>query len=201
MGGLTGVFGGTFDPPHDAHYALAETGRHELGLDEVFWVVTAKPPHKPSQPLTPIEDRVAMVKRMVQGREGHVLSRADIDRPGPHYALGTMRWLHEHHPGRRWVYLMGEDSLSLLGGWHRASEFVASCDGLGVMERPGIDVDWTALERAIPGLHAKVRFFNVEVMDLSSHDLRRRVHAGESIREAVPSEVAAYIQQHSLYSD
>jgi len=200
MDRLTGVFGGTFDPPHAAHFTLAETGRLELGLEQVFWVVTAMPPHKPHLPLTAIEDRVAMVKRMLRGRAGHVLSRADIDRPGPHYALGTMHWLREHYPGRRWVYLMGEDSLSFLAGWYRASEFVASCDGLGVMERPGIDLDWAALERAIPGLHEKVRFFQAEVMDLSSHDLRRRVRTGQSISEAVPLEVVEYIQQHSLYA-
>ena len=108
MAGLTGVFGGTFDPPHLGHLILAEAGRHALGLDKVLWVVTGQQPLK-HDVRTPIEIRLELVQAAIAGNPAFEASRADIDRPGPHYSVGTLAWLRARMPAATFAYLMGEE--------------------------------------------------------------------------------------------
>ena len=199
MAGLTGVFGGTFDPPHLGHLILAEAGRQALGLDRVLWVVTAQPPHKPDAARTPVDMRLALVEAAVAGNPGFETSRADVDRPPPHYAVGTLEWLRARQPAAQFAYLMGEDSLRDLPTWHAPQKFVLACDVIGVMERGGVEPDLASLEPILSGLTARVRFFRAPAVDIASHDLRRRVHAGESIRYLVPEAVARIIEGQGLY--
>jgi len=199
MAGLIGVFGGTFDPPHLGHLILAEAGRQALGLDRVLWVVTAQPPHKPKEARTPVDTRLALVEAAIAGNPGFQVSRADVDRPPPHYAVGTLEWLRAQQPAAQFAYLMGEDSLRDLPTWHMPQEFVLACDVIGVMERSGAEPDVADLETLLPGLTARVRFFRAPIIDIASHELRRRVHAGESIRYLVPEAVARIIEGQGLY--
>ena len=198
MAGLTGVFGGTFDPPHLGHLILAEAGRVALGLDKVLWVVTGLQPLKPDV-RTPVELRMEMVLAAIAGNPGFEVSRADIDRPGPHYSLGTLEWLRGRAPAARFAFLMGEDSLRDLPKWHEPQAFVRACDVIGVMERSGADPDLTDLEALFPGLRARVHFFRAPGVEIASHDVRRRVQAGESIRYLVPDGVARIISDRGLY--
>jgi len=199
MAGLTGVFGGTFDPPHLGHLILAEAARQALGLDKVLWVVTAQPPHKPNGQRTPVELRLAMVTAAITGTGTFEISRADVDRPPPHYAVDTLRHLAAELPDARFAYLMGEDSLRDLPAWHTPQEFIQACDVIGVMERSGAEPDLTDLEGILPGLSARVRFFRAPIIDIASHDLRRRVRSGESIRYLVPEGVEQIIRGQGLY--
>ena len=198
MAGLTGVFGGTFDPPHLGHLILAEAGRHALGLDKVLWVVTGQQPLKQAV-RTPVEIRLELVQAAIAGNPAFEASRADIDRPGPHYSVGTLAWLRARMPAATFAYLMGEDSLRDLPKWHEPQAFVLACDAIGVMERSGADPDLTDLEAMIPGLRARVRFFRAPNVDIASHDLRRRVRDGEAIRYLVPDGVARIIFDRGLY--
>jgi nicotinate-nucleotide adenylyltransferase len=199
MVGLIGVFGGTFDPPHHGHLNLASSGRIALRLGKVLWVVTAQPPHKPDVPITPLETRLAMVAATIGEDPGFELSRADIDRPGPHYALDTMRWLKERDPEADYLYLMGADSLRDLPTWHEPQRFIEACSALGVMHRPDVDVDMDALEGLLPGIRAKVHFFRAPLIASSSRDVRRRVRDGEPFHHLVPHTVADIIDQNGLY--
>ena len=113
-----GIFGGTFDPPHVGHLILAEECRTQLRLDRLLWVVTNQPPHKLDQTLSPVEKRVEMVQLSIAGNSHFELSRVDIDRPGPHYAVDTVRLLQEQLPEAELFYLMGGDSLHDLPTWH-----------------------------------------------------------------------------------
>ncbi len=199
MAGLIGVFGGTFDPPHLGHLVLADEAYHALALEKVLWVVTGDPPHKPGMPITPVEHRLAMVQAAIAGDDRFELSRADVDRPGPHYAEGTLRWLQERLPGIPLAYLMGADSLRDLPDWHQPERFLARCDRLGVMRRPGIDVDLQALEARLPGVAAKVRFFDAPLIGVSARGLRRRISHGLPHRYLLPTEVLEYIETKGLY--
>ena len=201
MAGLIGVFGGTFDPPHHGHLSLADSGRNSLGLDKVLWVVTAQPPHKPGIPITPLAIRLAMVSAMIDENPGFEISRADIDRPGPHFALDTMQWLKERDPERNFLYLMGADSLQDLPTWHEPQRFLEVCEALGVMRRPDVEVDLDALEGILPGIRAKVRFFEDPLIACSSRDIRRRVRDGEPFRHLVLHAVADIIDQSGLYRE
>lgn len=199
MVGLIGVFGGTFDPPHHGHLNLADSGRTALGLAKVLWVVTAQPPHKPDVPITPLALRMAMVEATIGEDPLFELSRADIDRPGPHYALDTMRWLKECDPEGDFLYLMGADSLRDLPTWYEPQRFLEACEVLGVMQRPDVEVDLDALEGILPGIRAKVRFFDAPLIACSSRDIRRRVRDGEAFHHLVPPAVAEIIDQSGLY--
>ena len=102
-----GVFGGTFDPPHIAHLILADECRHQLELDRVLWVLTQTPPHKLGQVISPLEQRLALLQAALAGEGAFQISRADIDRPAPHYAVDTLRILRTENPTDSLVYLMG----------------------------------------------------------------------------------------------
>lgn len=199
MEGLTGVLGGTFDPPHYGHLALAESAQTALGLTRVLWVVTAQPPHKPARAHTPVEIRLEMVTAAIAGIQSFEVSRADIDRPPPHYALGTLRWLAQQQPGGRFAYLIGSDSLRDLPTWHAPREFVAACQVLGVLRRPGAVVDLRDLEEAIPGLRRKLRFVDAPRLAVSGADIRQRVREGAPFDHLLPGGVAEIIRREHLY--
>lgn len=196
---MIGVFGGTFDPPHLAHAVLADEARHALDLKTVLWVLTAQPPHKTEQPHSAVEHRLAMVASVMQADQHFELSRADLDREPPHYAVGTMAWLRERYPGERFTYLMGADSLRDLPTWHTPGAFVEACDRLAVMDRKGAVIDLDNLEAQIPGLKAKLTFVEAPVLEISGRDIRRRVRAGDAHRYFLLPEVAEYIQVNNLY--
>lgn len=196
---MIGVFGGTFDPPHLGHLVLADEGRAACGLSRVLFVVTGQPPHKPHEPISPLDARLAMVEAAIAGNPSFVISRADIDRPGPHYAVDTLRWLAGREPGSSFVYLMGADSLRDLPAWHTPGEFVDACAFVGVMRRPDVEPDMTALESQLPGLSAKVRFFDAPLIDIAAHDIRSRVRSARPYRYLVSQNVADIIERQGLY--
>ncbi len=192
-----GLFGGTFDPPHNGHLRLAAAARHQLALDRVLWIVTADPPHKDDS-ISPVDDRLALVAAAIAGQPGFEISRVEIDRPGPHYAADTVALLAAQHPTDDLVYLMGGDSLHDLPTWDRPLALLANCT-LGVLNRPGNQVDLAALEAALPGLTQRVAFINEPLLPISASDVRRRVAAGLSVAGLVPPAVAALIAALRLY--
>ncbi len=194
-----GVFGGTFDPPHIGHAILAAEALHQLALERVLWVLTPAPPHKRGQRITPLAQRLQMVQAAIEGEPRFVLSRADIDRPPPHYALGTVQQVRKTYPGWEVVYLMGGDSLRDLPTWHRPREFVAACDALGVVRRPGDAVALEKVAESLPGLREKVRFVDAPLLQISSRDIRWRVASGRPFRYFLQPKVYAYIQTWGLY--
>lgn len=199
MAGMTGVFGGTFDPPHIGHIILAEEARIFLRLEKVLWVPTGKPPHKQDRQISPIEDRLDLVRAAIKGYSGFALSRADVDRPGPHYSVDTMKWLRERHPGVRYAFLMGSDSLVDLDQWEAPAKLLASCDLLGVWHRPDVQLDLVALEEQLPGVTAKLRFVDSAFIRISAREIRRRVQAGIPFRHLIPRSVNWLIDEKRLY--
>jgi nicotinate-nucleotide adenylyltransferase len=199
MAGLIGVFGGTFDPPHLGHIKLAQASVEDFELDKVLWVLTHNPPHKPDDPISPLDSRQAMVEAAIRDNAHFEFSRVDMDRPSPHYATGTMRSLRDKNPDGRYVYLMGEDSLRDLPAWHNPAEFISLCDMLGVMRRSDIMIDLDELEAVLPGIRAKVRFSHSRQVEISSTDIRQRVREGLPYEHLVPHEVAHLIHSLGLY--
>jgi nicotinate-nucleotide adenylyltransferase len=193
-----GVFGGTFDPPHAGHLALAQAARQQLRLDRVLWVVTADPPHKLGLPLSSIQDRLDMVLAAIRGHPYFEISRVDIDRPGPHWSADTVALLKRSQPEAEWIFLMGGDSLRDLPSWGRPQELLANAS-LGVLLRPDAEVDLAGLEQVLPGISARVAFVSTPRQSVSSHDIRQRVADGRPIDGLVPPEVAAVIQARGLY--
>jgi nicotinate-nucleotide adenylyltransferase len=199
MNARVGVFGGTFDPPHLGHLILASEARSQLGLTRLLWVLTALPPHKRGQVISPLEDRLAMLELALKDEPAFELSRVDIDRPGPHYTLDTLHLLRQQHSGSELVLVIGGDSLRDLPDWHRAADVLAACDSIGVMRRPGDEIDLSELEQSLPGLRDKVAFVDAPLLEISSREIRERARQGLPFKYYVPTEVHQYVLSHQLY--
>ncbi len=196
-----GIFGGTFDPPHIGHLILAAEACHQLGLDKVLWVLTPRSPHKTNQTITPAPTRLEMIRAALADAPQFELSHVEIDRPPPHFAVDTVRLLQEQHPGAGLIYLMGGDSLRDLPSWRNPAELVRGCRSLGVMRRPGDQIDLGALEARISGITPKIRFIEAPLLDIAASQIRRRIREGRPFRYYLPEAVFRYINDHQLYRE
>lgn len=194
-----GVFGGTFDPPHIGHLILAAEACEDLHFDRLLWVLTPVPPHKLDQRVRPLEHRMSMLELAIADNPKFELSRIEMDRPGPHYTVDTMRLLADERPSADLVLLIGGDSLHDLPTWHRPAELVAVCHEIGVIRRPGDSVDLSAWEGQIPGTQAKVRFIDAPLLDISSSAIRRRIRENLPFRYYLSPPVYEYILKNRLY--
>lgn len=194
-----GVFGGTFDPPHIGHLILAAEALDQLGLSKVLWVLTEAPPHKLDQPITSLDRRLAMVAACLGDDSSFEISRVDIDRPAPHYAVDTLQSLGEAYPDWGLVYLMGGDSLNHLPTWYQPQIFVDRCQSIGVMKRPGTHIEMNELEESLPGIAAKVNFIQAPLLDIAASQIRRRVREGRAYRYFLPPAVYELIKEWGLY--
>ncbi|HMK10748.1 MAG TPA: nicotinate-nucleotide adenylyltransferase [Acidimicrobiales bacterium] len=188
-----GVFGGTFDPPHVGHLVTAVNVRHALELDLVLLVVANVPWQKVGErPISPPEDRLAMVEAAVGGVPGLQASSLEIDRGGPSYTADTLRALRRDHPSAELFVVLGSDAAAGLMTWERVDE-VRDGSTIVVVDRPGADG---------PQPPAGWRWQRVEVprLDVSSTDLRARVSDGRPLDYLVPPEVIACIRARGLYA-
>ncbi len=113
--------------------------------------------------------------------------------------METVRLLREKLPDSELFYLMGEDSLRDLPLWHQPAKLVSLLDGIGVLRRPEVVLDWEILETSLPGLREKVFFFNAPLLQIASHEIRQRISSGQPYRYMVPEGVARIIEQYHLY--
>jgi nicotinate-nucleotide adenylyltransferase len=187
-----GLFGGTFDPVHNAHVALARSALAALALDEVRWVPAGQPWQK-SRPISAPGHREAMLRLAIAGEPRFVLDRSEIDRDGPSYTIDTVRTLLAARPGSECVLIIGHDQYAGLHTWARWQELL-SCVVLAVANRPG------SLKPVHPEVRrATHRVVPLPMLDISATEIRRRVAAGEDISTLVPPDVARYIETHRLY--
>lgn len=194
-----GLFGGTFDPPHLGHLALASAAYQQLRLASVLWILTGVQPLKLGQHITPVEHRLAMLERILGDDPRFAVSRVEVERPGPHFSVDTLRILAGQYPNADLVFLIGGDSLRDLPRWRLPSSLVSACAEIGVMRRPGDTVDLPALEAKIPGLTQKLRFMDAPLVDISASRIRQQAAAGEDISQFLTPQVHNYIQEHNLY--
>lgn len=195
-----GVLGGTFDPPHIAHLAIAEEALIQLNLHRVLWMITPDPPHKRGVPITPFAIRLEMLQEALKGYKQFEISTLEAKLPAPQYTLQTIRLLKEQFPSVELYYLMGEDSLRDLPLWHQPAKLVSLLDGIGVLRRPEVIIDWEKLENLIPGIREKVVFFEAPYLQIASRDIRERISSHRPYRYMIPSNVALVIQKYNLYT-
>ena len=188
-----GLFGGSFDPPHNAHLAFATLALASLGLDELRWIPAGQPWQK-SRAISTAQHREAMV-RLAMGEEPRfVLERCELERAGPSYMLDTVRELRAREPAAHWFLLIGQDQYAGLHTWHGWQELL-SLVTLAVANRPGAPLLPNAAVSAVAH-----RAVPLPLMDVASTDIRERVSSGLPIAHLVPAGVARYIDQHHLYA-
>jgi len=201
-----GVLGGTFDPIHYGHLAIAEQVRQALRLDRVLFVPAPRPPHKLDERLAPAADRAAMVELAIAGNPAFALCEIELGRRGPSYTADTLTQLAAE-AGRQGVarelfFILSAEALAALPEWHDPARLLEVAQ-LAVVGRPGWPLpDAALLAATLPGGAASAsRVELVETVPVanSSSDVRARAAAGLSIRYLVPPEVAAYIDDRRLY--
>ena len=187
-----GVFGGTFDPIHRGHVEVAAAVHDALGLDRMLVVVANEPWQKQDRPVTPAEDRFAMVVAALADHPGLEPSRIELDRGGPSYTVDTVRELRDHVPDADIVVVVGGDVVAALDTWHE-HEALRDLVTLAVVDRPGAPV-----VDPPPGW----RYVHVPVapIDVSSTDLRARLESGRDVEDAVPGAVIRCMSERGLYA-
>ncbi len=194
-----GVLGGTFDPIHIGHLILAEEAWFQLRLDCIYLAPAGNPPHKRGRRMAPVEDRVRMAELATADVDYALVSRIDADRPGPHYTSDLVRLLQQQAgPDTDIYFLMGMDSLRDLPTWHEARWLVDNAR-LAALSRHDVELDWEALEAALPGVRSRVTILDMPELEIASHVIQQRVRNGQPIRHMVPRAVEAYIMKHGLY--
>jgi nicotinate-nucleotide adenylyltransferase len=189
-----GIFGGSFDPVHNAHVALARVALNELRLDELLWVPAGQPWQK-QRHLSAAEDREAMVRLAIAGEPRFKLSRIELERSGASYTIDTVRELHAVRPGAQWFLIIGQDQYAGFHTWHGWQELLGLVT-LAIADRP--DAVHTVDPRVLAAARTAVA---LPMMDVSSTDIRGRVTHGQGIADLVPEPVARYIARHHLYQD
>lgn len=187
-----GIFGGSFDPVHEAHLALGRIALEELALDRLLWVPTGEAWQK-RRPLTPALHREAMLQLAIDGEPRFELSRVETGRAGPSYMIDTVTALQAARPPATWYLVIGQDQHAGFHSWQRWQALLGLVT-LAVAGRPD----------AADAVDERVRASSVvrlplPPMRISSTEVRARVAAGGEIAELVPAAVARYIARHRLY--
>ena len=201
--GSIGILGGTFDPFHAGHLALARAARDGLGLERILVVPAAVPPHKLGQAISPAADRLAMVEAGIAGEPGLEVSRFELDRVGPSYTLDTVAELaaQERAAGREpdIAVILSAESFSGLPSWHEP-ERLLELARIVVAPRAGHPAPSAAdVERIAPGHADRVVVIDGPLVDVSASSIRRLAAEGRPLGDLVPPGVATYINAHRLY--
>lgn len=184
-----GVFGGTFDPPHRGHSAVARAARQHLGLDQVVLVVANDPWKKSTErQVTPAADRLALVHALAQGEDGVVVSDMEIRRGGPSYTVVTLRELAAAHPGDELFLIIGRDLVDDFPSWHE-SVAIGHLATIVVVDRPGYVTD----------AQRDWKMLVVPPMEVSSTHLRDQLRAGDDVSQDIPATVLSEIRRRGLY--
>lgn len=191
-----GVLGGSFDPPHLAHLAVASEASHALQLERVLFVPAAAPPHKGGGERTEASVRLELTSLAVDDDLRFTASGIEIER-GLVFTVDTLRALRQRYDGYELVFIMGADSLLQLETWHEPEELFALCS-LAVAPRPGAAPEEVAAAVARWGGH-RVALLDLPALALSSSGIRARVAARRPVRYLVPHRVEQYIQETGLY--
>lgn len=187
-----GIFGGTFDPPHLAHLIAGEIAVETYHLDTLLFVPAFIPPHKAEQAISDARHRLAMTRLAIDGNPRFEVSTIEIDRQGKSYTIDTITSLREQpHPEAIYLFI-GRDQLEVFGSWHRADDILKIVNVV-VLERP------SASKSASAEHEGSIESLPIPLLEISSTEIRRRIHDGESIRYQVPEAVRSYIEEHKLY--
>jgi len=195
-----GILGGTFDPIHNAHLAIAAEAKKRLNLGEVFFVPAGQPWMKTDRVITSAADRLAMIQLAIQRRAYYKILTLEVENAGPSYTVDTLRTLRQRlGTGTEMFFIMGCDSLKDFSMWKEPIEILKLAT-LVAAPRPGCErPDMTALEKKVPFIKGRTVLLDRPEVSLSSTTIRERLAKNESIDELVPAAVADYIREHKLY--
>ncbi|SCK54265.1 nicotinate-nucleotide adenylyltransferase [Variovorax sp. HW608] len=195
-----GVFGGAFDPPHNAHVAMAQAALAQLDLTQLCIFPTGQAWHK-DRALSPAQHRLAMSHLAFDDLPDTRVDPREILRAGPTYTLDTLRELQHEQPGAQFVLILGADQASSLHTWHGFEEILSIAIISVAYRALSTGSDGQFDPSSLPSVPPGARFEKLQLppMDISATDIRARAQRGEDLRQLVPPAVARYIEQHHLY--
>ena len=207
---LQAVFGGTFDPIHYGHLAVAEYLFTHCPLTKIHFIPCLEPPHRQSPQASPA-DRLAMVRLAIADHPQWIADDIDLQRPGPSYMVETLSMLHQIHPPTSWCLILGMDAFDTFNTW-REWQTILQLAHLIVVNRPGFQLpqqrwsqtllmeqqvfDSQELTKAKAG---NIFIANMPPSPISATDIRKR--SLKDFSQALPADVSKYIQQHHLYAE
>lgn len=186
----TALFGGSFDPIHNGHIALARAVRENKLADEVWFLVTPQNPHKQGRRLTDESERLQMVQYALDGEERMTASDFEFSLPRPSYTINTLNALEKAYPDREFLLLMGADNWKKIDKWYKGDEIIS---------RFGIIIYPRDNEEKPSALPDNIKWLQSPLYDISSTEIREAIALGNDIQEWLHPSVLAYIKEKELY--
>jgi len=180
-----GILGGTFDPVHNAHLAIAGAALQALGLEKILWLPTGAPPYRPA-PVAAAAHRAAMLKLAIAHEPRYAVDERELQPGASGFSFDSLSSLHENHPGNSLILLMGADQYAKRDTWHRWAEIEKLC-AIAVFARPGWSIDGNA------------KIVSMTPLPISASDIRARIGRGEDVAAMLPTPVLGYIRDNGLY--
>ncbi|MBI5700279.1 nicotinate-nucleotide adenylyltransferase [Candidatus Saganbacteria bacterium] len=196
-----GIMGGTFNPPHNGHLALAKAALVEFALDEIIFIPSANPPHKDPKDVIDKEHRFNMVLIAIGKTPKYSISRIELDRKGISYAVDTFNGLVLKYKSKvKLFYIMGLDSINEILDWKKPLELFKLCEFI-VGTRPGTKIRTFKRLVKFPPLQKEVDKIHLMELkeDISSSNIRKRIKEGKSVAGVLPPKVLKYIKDNKLY--
>lgn len=194
-----GLMGGSFNPIHCGHVALARAALESGRVERVLFLPTGNPPHK-KEGLADKFDRLRMVELAVEHEAGMAVCREEIDRDGVIYTVDTLAALKRKMPDCTLTYLIGADTLRALGTWRRVETVIERCKFLVMMREGETREEVIRLAGLWTQRGAQIDFLDARKMDISSTQIREQIQKGLPFERLVPQAVADYIHEHGLYA-
>ena len=193
-----GIMGGTFDPVHNGHLAIARSAAEQLELSQVLFIPAGNPHFKRNQEVTSASQRADMVALAIEDDSLFALDLCEVERRGITYTADTLEELTQRYEGARLFFIMGTDSAITLPGWKRAEDVARLCT-IVVAKRPGQSTERVREALAASSVDFDVMYLDVPQIDVSSTQLREDVARGRDVSAMIPALVEAYISQMGLY--
>jgi nicotinate-nucleotide adenylyltransferase len=193
-----GIYGGSFDPVHKGHLALAGACQHQTALDEVWFVPTAVQPLKQRGPHATDAQRLDMLQLAIHSEPSWRICRLEIERGGLSYTIDTLRKLDEELPDAVLFFMIGADATKDVPHWREPHEIFRLATPLVVRRAGQAEPDLAAL-RAICGTNKQPQLVEMPAVDVSSTEIRGRAAEGEPLGDLVPESVARYIRDQGIY--
>jgi nicotinate-nucleotide adenylyltransferase len=193
-----GIYGGSFDPVHNGHLALARVCQHQTALDEIWFTPTAVQPLKQRGPHATDSQRIEMLRMAILSEPSWRVCELEITRGGVSYTVETLRQLHEELHDAVLFFLLGVDAIQDVPQWREPREIFALATPLVVRRAGQPEPDLSAL-RQVCAANKQPKLIEMPEVDVSSTEVRRRAAAGERVDDLVPPSVSAYMATHNLY--
>lgn len=197
-----GIMGGTFNPIHNGHLALAQAAYEFCGMDEVWFMPSGVSYLKSQEDIVAGQHRLKMTELAVRNTAHFKCSDMEVYREGYTYTADTLLLLHEKYPEDKFYFIMGADSLFGLPKW-REPEKIAALSTLVTVVRDDVDVQELLAQKALVErtLGAKIIMVPFQKVDISSSMIRKKLSEGELVADLLPEKVLKYIETHGLYKE